>query len=390
MKKYKLIGILFFLVTSVTYSQTTFEFRGIIKDSETNETIPFVNITFDNDEASIGAISNENGEFIIPQTVEKINFKHLGYETVSFLVKELKDEIKLKPKSFILDEVLVSNISAKDYLKSIIKSAEIKTNKNTKFESYCREIVKVNNKFTKYSDALIDYYITKDNGKSGLVLTQHRAFKQITEEEEQENPLEGMDSGYDVRDFVKNAYKFDRIKRILKSDNYEFERRIKRDESGFEFEIINVKPKPEIEEMLLEGYVIIDSKTKDVLEYKFYVADSHKKYSKFKNLLILKARLNDQMVWSKFKIVNGEYILIYNKNNADITLKMGKKIDEDFEFTTDIFVYNYKKNVSIPKELYKEKNIFKAGTKYTEQFWKKYNTTPLKEDEQNFVDKFNN
>lgn len=60
------ICILIFLISNFTWSQETI-LSGIIKDSETLQPIPFVNIYIEKDLKNnfTGSISNENGEFSI-------------------------------------------------------------------------------------------------------------------------------------------------------------------------------------------------------------------------------------------------------------------------------------------------------------------------------------
>ena len=66
-------------------------------------------------------------------------------------------------------------------------------------------------------------------------------------------------------------------------------------------------------------------------------------------------------------------------------VKMGKKIDDDFDFSSDLFVYDFKNNVEIPEKGYNKKTIFEAGTHYKQEFWKKYNSFPLTKSEQKFI-----
>jgi len=126
---------------------------------------------------STGSISNENGEFTVINNNSKIIFSHINYESFSIESDGNLKEILLKPKNYVLDDVVISKENPRDYLKKIINLSKNKIDKNTLLKGYCREIVKVNNEYTKFSDALVDYYIKKGNGKSNLILGQHRALK---------------------------------------------------------------------------------------------------------------------------------------------------------------------------------------------------------------------
>jgi hypothetical protein len=382
----KKICILIILISNFTWSQNN-KIQGIIKDSETFQPIPYVNIYSENElkNNSTGSISNENGEFTVINNNSKILFSHINYESFSIESDGNLKEILLKPKNYVLDEVVISNENPKNYLKKIIDLSKNKIDKNTLLKGYCREIVKVNNEFTKFSDALVDYYIKKENGKSNLILGQHRALKSNKLNDQDDESIDNINSLFNVKDYVKKAYNFETIEKLLKSDEYEFERRFKKEANGEEFEYIEIMPKEDSNEMLNKGYVIIDPKSKSILEFKIYTSENHLKNSKLINILIAKVKINNVLIWSKFKIINNQYILIYNKKQFGVYIKKGERIDHNFDFASDLFVYEVKNNVEIPDKGYNNKTLFEAGNSFTEKFWLKYNVFPLSESEEKFI-----
>ena len=383
----KKISLLFLLVNNFVWCQNT-NVSGIIRDSQTMQPIALVNIYYETDANanSTGTVSNDDGEFTINNSKSKLVFSHINYEPFSIKSNENLKEILLKPKNYVLDEIVVSNESAKDYLKRIIKLSNNKIDKNTLLKGYCRELVKVDNQYTKYSDALVEYYVKKGNGKSNLVLTQHRALKSDKIDDEDDNKVDGINSVYKVKDYVKNAYKFDAINRLLNDDDYDFERKIKKEANGEEYEYVSIIPNENSDRLLNKGYIIIDPKSKNILEFKVYSSESHLKNSRIINILIAKVKMTHELTWSKFKMVNNQYLLIYNKKQFGLYIKMGKKIDNTFDFSSDLFIYEYQNNVDITKNEYTKNTIYQSGTSSTEEFWKKYNAFPLSENEQKFVD----
>jgi hypothetical protein len=382
----KKICILIILISNFTWSQNN-KIQGIIKDSETFQPIPYVNIYSENElkNNSTGSISNENGEFTVINNNSKILFSHINYESFSIESDGNLKEILLKPKNYVLDEVVISNENPKNYLKKIIDLSKNKIDKNTLLKGYCREIVKVNNEYTKFSDALVDYYIKKENGKSNLILGQHRALKSNKLNDQDDESIDNINSLFNVKDYVKKAYNFETIEKLLKSDEYEFERRFKKEANGEEFEYVEIMPKEDSNEMLNKGYVIIDPKSKSILEFKIYTSENHLKNSKLINILIAKVKINNVLIWSKFKIINNQYILIYNKKQFGVYIKKGERIDHNFDFASDLFVYEVKNNVEIPDKGYNNKTLFEAGNSFTEKFWLKYNVFPLSESEEKFI-----
>lgn len=385
MIKHTLFFLLFFTFSFSQENST----KGIVKDAETKEIIPFVNVIYkDNSGNLTGTITNEDGEFSLHH-IKEVEISHINYETKKVVFENKEVEIYLTPKVYILDELIISNVSGRDFLKSLIKDAKVRAVKNTKLSTYGREIVKINNQYTKYADALMDYYIKKGNGKSVLLINQSRAIK-TNLQDSTSSVLNGMNSGYNVRDYVKYAYNFDGIENLIKSKEYTFDRYLRRDASGLEYEYVKIIPNPDSDELLYEGYVIVDNKSNKIVEFKVELADSHKKNSKLKNILIAKYKLNDHAVWCKFKFTNNQYELVYYKNSFNLYIQMGKKVHDYVSTTFDLLVLDSKNDVELPEKGYSENTIFEAGTNYTQKFWKMNNIFPLKETEQRFVDSIKN
>ena len=113
-------NIIFFLFSISLLAQNATE--GIIKDAETNEPIPYVNIGVLN--KGKGTVSTDKGEFKfeIPTNLinDSIKLSSIGYEPKSMLAKdfvatlEANPIIKLLPEVTELDEVVVINKKLKE------------------------------------------------------------------------------------------------------------------------------------------------------------------------------------------------------------------------------------------------------------------------------------
>ena len=100
--KQSIITILLALVVMAGQAQQTM----IVKDSITNESIPFVSVYFGND---TGGYTDENGKITIPNEAEQIWLSHICYETKSISkITADSQTIILVPKSINLDEVAIS------------------------------------------------------------------------------------------------------------------------------------------------------------------------------------------------------------------------------------------------------------------------------------------
>ena len=382
----KKVLIIFLITVNIINAQKN-EYSGIVKDSETLLPIEFVNIYFENgsNNNSTGSISNELGEFTLRHNEYKATFSHINYESLTINLNEDFNEIILKPKTFILDDIIISTLSAREYLNNIIKDSKKKITKNTLLKSYCREIVKIDNEFTKFSDALVDYYIKKGNGKSKILLRESRVFDNGNIDSLDNSSINEINTVFKLRDYVKNAYDFDMLEEIVEDENYEFELKLKRELNGKEYEFVEIIPNIESEQLLYKGYIVIDIESNNILEYKIQTSENHLKHAKLRNILIAKFKINNGLKWSKFKMLNNQYILTYNKKQFEMHIKMGKKVNSDFNFSIDLFFYEFINNVEIPKKGYKKSTIYEAGTDYKEEFWEKYNSFPLTESQQNFI-----
>ena len=78
----------------------------IVKDSITNEPVPFVSVYFGNDS---GGYTDEQGAIAIPSEIEQIRFSHICYESKSIAKVTVDSQtIFLVPKRINLDEVAIS------------------------------------------------------------------------------------------------------------------------------------------------------------------------------------------------------------------------------------------------------------------------------------------
>jgi len=106
----KLILIILFLPSIV--SAQVINIKGVVKNADTKETIPYVNIGIF--EKAIGTVSNEDGYFEISIDAEysgdKLSFSHINFEENHIVINyEMADSLSiyLKPRHYKLPEVVV-------------------------------------------------------------------------------------------------------------------------------------------------------------------------------------------------------------------------------------------------------------------------------------------
>ena len=387
MKKISIITLLF--IAQFTFSQSK-TITGIIKDISSLLPVESVSIGITN--SNLGTISNEDGRFrvTLPENSSKIEFSHLLYNFETYSVKQNDTEIEifLTPKSFTLDEVVINHRPGKELLTGAINASKDKLEKSIVLNTYYREFVNVDNKYTSFSDGLVDYYVKRKSGASDLEVKQSRVFDLKDEKaSEREKAIQTVNLN-DIRDAVTNAYNFKGLAKILNDDSYNYGVETKTEDNGNGIEVITFQPKEGVEEeQLYEGSVTYDTKTKLILNIDMHFSPEHKKFNTLHNLLIAKAKFNDFARKTKFKIDGDKYVIIYNQIKVNFYMKFGKMINNTFESVYDMTTLDYKEGefTLYKSRKYRERSLFDNGNKYTEEFWKKYNVVLLSEAEEKII-----
>lgn len=385
----QIVTICLILISHFTFSQAK-TISGIIKDI--NSLLPLESVSISIPNTNLGTISNQEGRFriIIPENNEKIEFNHLLYKLETYTIKQIDSEIEifLTPKAFTLDEVVISHKPAKELLMGAVNSSKEKLEKSILLNTYYREFVNVDNKYTSFSDGLVDYYVKRKSGASDLDVKQSRVFDlKDKNASERERAIQSVNLN-DIRDAVIGAYNFRGVNILLKDDDYYFGVESKTEENGKGIEIITIKPKEGIQkEQLYEGTIIFDTKTKLILDIDLKFSEEHKKYNVLHNLIILKAKINEFARKSKFKIDGDKYIMIYNQIKINFYMKYGKLINNTFESVYDMTTLDYLEGefkLSNDRK-YKKSSLFENGNKFNEEFWKKYNVVLLSDSEEKLI-----
>jgi hypothetical protein len=368
----KINTVLFLLITSFTFSQTI-TFNGVIKDITTQLPIEAVTISVEN--SSLGTISNEEGKFRLsfPEKLNELKFNHLNYNVFKYIVKKTDNEIEiyLEPKSYTLNEVVIRNKPIQDILKDVVQNSKKQFEKSILLNTYYREFVRVNDKYTNFSDGLLDYNVKRKNGSSDLYLKQSRAYKLLDENtKERESKIEAI-YFYDVRDAISDAYNFKKLSHFLDSKNYDYEIETKTDSNENSIEVVTIIPKKEVELGLYTGTVTYDVKTKLILEMDIKKAPEHKQYISEINAIFFRFKVNEESRKAKFKIDGDKYILVYNQNKINIHIKMKNRYDDTFELMSDLVTTDYKEGEFDfdRSKRYKERSLFAAGNNFTEKYW---------------------
>ncbi len=393
-----------FLGVSTLHSQINY--KGKLIDSVTNEPIAFANIY--NTEAKQGTYSNSEGEFsfFVNNNIQHITISYLGYKTlevpISSLEKEKINTILFTQEDYLLEEIILIDKPLNQVVENLVESSKKQLDRSTKLETYYREFVKINNQYSKFADGLVDYYLEpkrKDKVKPKVIVNESRALEITNKDDIQAKgtAVSELSSLYNFKDATNDFFTFDFVERFLTdakaSNEYDFEVKRFVNSENIALEKIVITPLPNVEKLLIEGYITYDSEKKLILEYDLKVSEHHKKYSELRNLLLFKFKLNDFSLKVSFKNNDGKYIPNYKKIMFDLYFKFGKMANDNLMGIADVVVNNFdNQNIETPSKdkLYKEKSLYENGMNYKTAYWKTNKAMPLSEKEEAILESIKN
>ncbi|MEZ4854060.1 carboxypeptidase-like regulatory domain-containing protein [Flavobacterium sp.] len=394
--------IILFLSVLTIQAQTSFS--GHIIDKQTQERLPFINVF--SPETNQGVYTNNDGyfEFQIPQSSKTIVISCLGYKSIILNVSQVTQNMKfeLETENYLLDELIIVNKPLNEIVEKLVQNSQQQLERSIKLETYYREFVKINNQYSKFADGLVDYYLKpkrKDKVKAKVVVNQSRAFELIKEHEVEAkgSASSSLNSLYNFKDAANSFFSFDAIENYLSdaksSNDYDFEITRKITEDGKEIETIQIKALPEVEKVLVEGYITYDAKRNLILEYHLKLSETHKKYSKLKNMILFKAKINDFDLKTSFKYLDEKYVPNYKKFSFDVYLKFGKMVNDNLSGTADVLINHYQdENVVLPQkeQFYTAHSLYENGMNYTTEFWKTNKAMQLSAKEESILKQIQN
>ncbi|MFM9989142.1 carboxypeptidase-like regulatory domain-containing protein [Flavobacterium sp.] len=377
-----------------------FSFKGFSQEKQTIYYLqdiiskkPIENATISIKNSNFGTISNEEGAFqIAVKSDSEISISHLEYKKYSLKLSDLDNDSKiiyLEQNTLELEDVIVTKEPIEQLLLKAINISKSKFNKPIVLNTYYREFLKVNDKYTRFTDGLIDFHMNGNTKKtdSDLIVNQSRAAKLISDDDETLD----LASGLDVRKATTKQYNFYTIEKILYDSknyqDYDFELKSKIEKSGNEVYIINFQPKADLKKYLYKGTVVFDPNTYLISDLEIASDQANIQYTRVINILIIKASMLDLKLKSSFKVSNGNYLLSFTTRKGKIKIWNKKKYNEVIEYKSDLVVTDYKKddfNYN-KKSVYNDKSLYERGNHYTDKFWLKNNSMVLTDEEQQVI-----
>src|SRR5690606_13127700 len=140
--------------------------RGTILDASNNDPIQFASVSLK--KQLIGTVSNEEGkfDFYIPEELvdDSLLISFFGYKQKSIALSDIKSalDIKLKPSSFQLEEVVIRPMPPEYYIRAAMRKVKLNY-ANDPFETiaYYREKVLENKQLIALNEGVFKTYYPK-------------------------------------------------------------------------------------------------------------------------------------------------------------------------------------------------------------------------------------
>lgn len=365
--------------------------EGVAVDIMSNAPIELVSVNVEG--TTLGTVTNAEGRFRLTVPANgKLVFSHLMYaqQVQAVVTSEEVQVFLLVPRSYELDEVIVSTVPPADIIREIVAASEKRLPTSVMYDTYYREFCKVNGKYSSYADGLLQYHVKRKKGTADLYVKQSRAMRvpDAALNKTQED-VSGL-TFFEVDAAFESGYRFKGLLNIARSDVYDFLIRRRADEDGRITQTILFSPKEGTAEVLFEGSVTYDVASKLILEYDYRFAPSHLKFARERKFLWIYFTLLDASKRTTFRYQDGRYSMAYNRTTGKVHFRTKEKYNDTLESASDVVVLDYRPGDFEPdrKRRFKGRSLFEAGTRYQEDYWKTRDILLLSADEEAIVRSF--
>ena len=374
---------------------------GIIRDGNSNAPIPYANIYLKSDKYA-GTVSNTDGRFklLVAATLNKdsLLISFVGYKTTKIYIEEStfsqSMSIFLTELPVVLKDIQVLGTTPFTFLKLAAKKTTEKSISPTILNCYYREFISKNGRFTKFADALVDYFVEIREEKNPYVqvrVMESRAkYVPVVIETKsmgdinipQQVDIEMLPSFLDAQIRLNNI--------VQNGDDYNFDLYEVSDSVGNEFYKVSFAPKQEIKKQLLEGIFFIDKSSSVIRSVQYNLPDSHKPYSKiFKLPFGMRNQLTAATVYIQYHMIGEKCQLKYVKLSVSVHVFDKKDFDVTHVFSNEMLVNDFEEG-NIKKfesnELWRKKSIYKRGNNYKSKFWEGKRGLLATEEEQKIIE----
>ncbi|KOS04926.1 hypothetical protein AM493_01900 [Flavobacterium akiainvivens] len=384
----KLLLLAFILFSALSFGQTL---TGTALDNTTRKPLDRATITTADGKRT--TVTNSQGKFAFsyPQGTKKVIIKHLGYTILTVDVNSASPNATyyLEPESYSLDEVVVPSIPIYEVIERIRANSVKHLQAPLVLNTYYREFININDTCRKFSDALLDYKTA--HNKKATKLNSKIAIKQSRAAEIHTNVKRGLlySTGIDTRGMIKHACNFyfidDYFPNRKEYGKYKFTFEERTDGNGKPLTAIVFRPREEVHEYLYEGEIVYNPETELILNTEVHPAQTHTQYLRSRFKIGGHYTISDMNEKTIFTEINGTYMPAYSYIYG-IVHTWGWGFDNTYKFTSDVIVTGSAEDLTTFYGTYTHRQLYDAGTNYTEKFWLNNNAMVLTAEEEAIIE----
>jgi len=368
------------IIPNISYRNIT----GKVTGSSAKMTLPYASVGIRG--KHVGTITNQDGEFTLSLSSENINdtlivsyvgFKNFELPVSKITIKQL--QIRLKKDFISLQEVVIRNNDPKSILKAALNKIDINyAQKAANLTSFYRESVLKNRKYMIYLESVLDIYknpYSENELTDRVKIFKSRKIYDVSRLDTISFRLKGGIQACLTLDIIQNPPEFLNPE-FMDLYNYHLS-----DISIFNNKpvyIIDFKPKPSLTTPLLEGNLIVETRSLAIIGAEF--GYNKNRLPELTNRFISKANAKTkvkptQIQYSvNYRNINGKYFLNHTLGNLKFKVKnkrmfFSQTFSTSFEMATTkldtINVRKFKHRETIAPTTI----LSTANLTYDNQFW---------------------
>jgi hypothetical protein len=402
MKRFQYFLVIFLLslisINVAAQSGELISINGIVKDQKSHHELEYVNVVAVG--TNQGTVTNTDGIFTLKvRGARIIEFSYIGYQTVRLSIESLKQAgnvIYLKPKSVLLNEVVVSPVDAAKIVAEAVKRIPANYNNYpSMLTGFYRETIQKKKKFINITEAITNAYktpYTEDIDLDRLKIFKGRKLVSPKLSDTLAVKLEGGPNAVLFLDMIKN--KEELLDESSRQDyDYSFVDYISID--GRNHYAIRFKPNKITEYPLYEGVIYIDQDTYTIsrMEFRADMSDplkvTHMILKKKPAGLIFKPSILSYLV--DYRMQDGKSYLNYIRSDIKFKCDWHKKLfHTSYAIVSEMVMTDRENNPTNKinyRDSFKDTQILsdKVTDFYDPDFWGDYNIIEPTESLENAV-----
>ena len=376
-----------------TIAQNTSLLRGTVRDVTTNAPIAYAAVSFSG--SGLSTVTNAEGSFrfAVPteHATDSIVVTSLGYRPYCVRLKRTLFAtaltVAMVPRPCRLQEVTVKGHTPQSLLAQAIRASTQLLLSPVMVSGYYREFAQTDGKYTKFADALVDYYLKANPVNARKPDIQVR----VRESRAGEAPSTSKTSlsraipspiSVDRAMAWYNPVEGNNFLDSLNFASYIYTLEAPTDPASATYYVVAFRPATHESDHLNQGTVRIDRKSLAILAIDSSLPADMLPYSLEMDILGMHAKVSGRQIHREFYQLHGQYYPGFARLHVDIDYT-GSKGNFSLAFTSEMLATDAE-SLAVPftrGEQYSG-SLYKNGTYYQHPYWQDHSMLPPTKEEE--------